>query len=490
MASTDEPEIDVEQAVADTDEYRLNLTVSVEDIGPCKKHVRVVIPQDDIQHFYGAAVDEMAGTATVPGFRVGKVPQKLVERRFRDELKGQVKQRLLIESLEQLSDDNELDPINEPDLDVDSIELPDEGDFEYEFDVEVRPEFELPDYEGLTIERPVAEVSDEDVAAYQQRFISQYGEMQEVETADEEGDFIEAKVLFEHGGSKLREISSINLELRPVLRFEDAELEGFDELMAGVKVGETRECDLTISTESENLEMRGETVHAKFTVQALLRLEVPEMDRELLQRLGLETEEELQEQIRKILERQAVYEQRQAARAQVLDKITESATWELPEQLVLRQTENALRREMLEMQQAGFTTHEIRARENEIRQRAVSTTRQALKEHFVLDKIATNESIEVTQSDLDAEIQLMAMQSGESARRVRARMIKNGMIDNLEAQVRERMAIDLILEKATFVDQPAESKTQDRVFAVAQSVCAPAPPASAPETDDEEGDDE
>jgi len=83
----------------------------------------------------------------------------------------------------------------------------------------------------------------------------------------------------------------------------------------------------------------------------------------------------------------------------VLKQITESATWDLPESMVQRQVENALYREVLEMQQAGFTDSQIEARKNQLLQSRISMTRQALKEHFVLDKIATAESIEVTALD-------------------------------------------------------------------------------------------
>ena len=155
----------------------------------------------------------------------------------------------------------------------------------------------------------------------------------------------------------------------------------------------------------------------------------------------------------------------------MLERITESADWDLPEELVTKQTENALRREILEMQQAGFTPQEIQARENEIRQHAISTTRQAIKEHFVLDRIAEEEELEVDGSDLDAEIQLMAMQSGENPRRLRARLIKSGMIENLEAQVRERKSIEVILEHAEFNDVEGEPLVRDPVATIDQSVC-------------------
>ncbi len=148
---------------------KMELDVEIKDAGPCKKHVRVRVPRAEIDRFYEETVKTLTERTAIPGFRPGHVPQKLVEKRFRTELSSDVKQRVLVESMEQLSENKELDPINEPDLDVEAIELPEEGDFEYEFDIEVRPEFELPNYDGLTIKRPVREVTDADVEKHYEK---------------------------------------------------------------------------------------------------------------------------------------------------------------------------------------------------------------------------------------------------------------------------------------------------------------------------------
>jgi trigger factor len=275
----------------------------------------------------------------------------------------------------------------------------------------------------------------------------------------------------QHEGRPLRHFAELTVQLKPALRFQDAELAGFDQLLLGANRGDTRSAEMTVSTEAETIALRGETLQAHFTVKDVLQVELPELDKEFLQRLGVETVEELRDEIRQILERQVTYQQRQSARSQVLEQITNSANWELPENLVLRQVENALRREILEMQQAGFTTQQIRARENRLRQQAISTTRQALKEHFVLDKIATLEAVEVAPEDMEFEIRLMAAQRGESPRRVRARLQKSGMIENLEAQIRERKAVDIILSRARYEDVQQQPEVEEDVEAVPQSVC-------------------
>lgn len=451
--------------------FKMSLSVDIANVGPCRKHVRVKVPQGDIEYFRNEALKEVAGSAAVPGFRAGHVPLKLVEKRFKKELSDQVRQRVLLTSLEQLAEDHSLDPINEPNFDVESLVLPEAGDFEYEFDVEVRPDFELPNYSGLTIKRPTREISDADVDAYLKKFLAQYGTATAVDEPAAAGHYVKVDIEFLWNGELLRRMSDLTLELRDKLRFPDGELSGFAELLAGARPGDVRETQLTISPEAESVEKRGETVQVRITIVEVLTQRLPELNKEFLSRLDMETEDELRTQIRNTLQRQLTFEQRQSTRKQVLEKITESASWELPEELVRKQVENALRREILEMQQAGYTTPEIRAREASLRQRSITTTRQALKEHFVLDRIATKESIEATPPDIDSEIYMMALQRGENPRRVRARMQKTGMIDNLEAQIRERKAVDFILKSAVYEDIPAPAPVSEDLETVSLAIC-------------------
>ncbi len=490
IPESDETEATSGTALAEEGEeapFKMSLTVDIQDAGPCKKHVKVTVPRGDLDHFYNEAVKDLVTTAAVPGFRTGHVPRKLIEKRFRKEVGEQVRQKVLMQSLQQLGEDHKLDAINEPDLDVETLVLPEEGDFAYEFDIEVRPEFDLPNYAGLSIKRPMRAITDAEVNAYLENYLAQFGQLVPHEGPAEAGDYVLAELSFESNGTELARSTEKQIRIRPTLRFSDAEVSGFDKLMAGVRPGDKREAKTTVSVEASKVELRGEPVTIHFDIKDVQRLRLPELNQEFLDQLDVESESVLRQEIREILERQVTYEQRQTTRRQVLEKITASANWDLPESLVKRQVENALHREILEMQQAGFTDEQIRARQNELLQKQISTTRQALKEHFVLDKIATQEKLEVTPQDKDVEIAYMAMQRGESPRKVRARLEKSGLIENLEAQILERKAVDVVLGKAVFQDVPGESGRKDDVEALELSVCgqdvSPAPQAA--ETDDE-----
>jgi len=450
---------------------RMALVVDIKDVGPCRKHVTVTVPESDIEEIREQCLEDLSVKAQVPGFRIGRAPRELLLRRFRDEITAEIKQKVLLASLDQLSTDNKLDPINEPKIDVESLEIPESGDFQYSFEVEVRPVFDLPDYTGLPIRRPSGEISETELSAYRDQFLSSYAARVPHDGPVSRGDFINCSMSFSHNGKVIREVEEVSVRVLPQLNFQDAVLEGFDTLMAGVTAGESRDGKIRISKQCPVVEMRGEEVSVTIAVGGVLRLEALAVDSKVLESVGASTPEELDKELKGSLARQLEFQQRQSARQQVLEKIVESADWDLPESLVRQQTENALRRELLEMQQAGFTREQVLARENEIRRNAIDTTRQALKEHFVLDRIATEEKIECEQEDIDRELLMMSFQSGEPVRRIRARLAKSGVMENPEAQLRERKAVDFILSKAKFQDVPREPFASNDAVGLRLAIC-------------------
>ena len=184
-------------------------------------------------------------------------------------------------------------------------------------------------------------------------------------------------------------------------------------------------------------------------------MRLPELTEEFLkEQLGVHSEEQLKERVRLVLERRLEYSQRQSAREQVIAQIAAASTWDLPHDLLVRQSRRALGRRMLEMREAGMSDEEIKSRQRLLERDVVNSTALALKEHFVLQKIAEVEKIELDDAEIEAEIERIADQSGESARRVRAQFEREDMIETLAAQLIERKALNLILENATYEDVP------------------------------------
>lgn len=450
-------------AVAEEEEKEhLNQEVKVETRGTCQRHVMVTIPREDIERFFDKEFSELMPKAHVPGFRPGHAPRKLVEARFRKDIADKVKHELIMTSLTQVNEDEKLSAISEPDMDLEAVELPESGPLTFEFDIEVRPEFDIPQWRGLKIEKPMREFNATDVEQTLQDVLARRGRLVPFDGPASSGDYISVNLTFKHGDEVLSSAEEEVIRIRPVLSFRDGNIKNFDKLMEGVRAGETRHGEAELSNDAPNEALRGKNVSATFEVLEVKKLEVPPMTPELLDELGGFTDEgELRDAILDQLGRQLEYEQHRRAREQITAALTVAANWDLPPALLQRQSRRELQRAVMELQRSGFSDDDIRAHENALRQNSMASTARALKEHFILERIAEDEQIDAEEGDYEAEIRLIAAQTDESPRRVRARLEKAGSMDVLRNQIVERKVIERILAHATFKEVPYHLRRTD-----------------------------
>jgi trigger factor len=439
----------------------LKLEVQIASPGACQRHITVTIPREEIDRYFDKAFGELMPTAAVPGFRAGRAPRKLVEHRFRKDVADKVKGSLLMDSLGQVSEENKLSAISEPDLDVSAVELPDEGPLTYEFDLEVRPEFDLPQWKGFTIERPGREFTSKDIDAQLRRMLANRGRLVPHDGPASKDDHVTANLTLMDGERVVHESRDVALRLADILSFRDGRIEGFAKGMKGVKAGESRTLPIHMS-DAAGEALRGKELAAKFDVLEVKKLELPELTPELLMELGdFDSEGALRDALRDSLERQLKYHQQQRARKQITGLLTAAANWDLPPGLLRRQSRRELERAKLELQRNGFSDEQVQAHENLLRQNTLENTARLLKEHFILERIAEEENLEENEADYDEEIRLIADQSGESPRRVRAQLEQRDLMDVLRNQIIERKVVDLVHSHAKFKDVPFELEGPD-----------------------------
>ena len=460
--STDEmlpeaPETSAEGDEGEVKPEKLNLDIRIQSPSACERHVTVSVAREDIDRYFDKAFTELMPKAAVPGFRSGRAPRKLVESRFRKDLADQVKGSLLMDSMAQITDESKLAAISEPTFDAGAVKIPDEGPMTFEFNIEVRPEFDMPNWKGLKIERPIKEFTDADINIRLEEILAKHGRLVPFDGAASSGDYVVCNLSFKDGDRVISESKEEVIRIRSVLSFRDGKIEGFDKLMKGVKADETRVGEAKLTNDAPNEALRGKTVSAVFEVLEIKQLKLPELTPEFVSEMGFDSEEELRMGILADLKRKLEYHQQQRAREQVTALLTESASWELPPDLLRRQARRELERAVLELRRAGFSDSEILNHENALRQNSAVSTAKALKEHFILERIAEEEGVDAETQDYDAEIQLIAMQTDESPRRIRARIEKGGMMDALRNQIVERKVIGAVLAQATFKDLPYDA---------------------------------
>ncbi|HEV3204361.1 MAG TPA: trigger factor [Gemmataceae bacterium] len=465
QAAAEAPE--TENGEAEKEPEKLHQAVEMRDVGPCKKHIKVTIDRDDVQKRLDLKYTELVGEANVPGFRPGKAPRKIIERRFAKDVEGQVKSEVLMASLEQLAEEQDVAPLSTPNLDPEKITMPGDGPMVYEFEVEVRPQFDLPNYKGLKIKRPVKDFNEAEVDEEQRRVLAPYGQLvPKPEGNAQIGDYLIADIYAKEGDRVITDLKEVKIRIESRLAFKDGVAEKFGEETTGAKAGDNRPVEIKISDAAADPGLRGKTLQASFAIKDVKMLRLPELTHEFLHEFAVHTVDQFRERIRVLMQRKLEYMQRQSAREQVLNEIAAASTWDLPQDLLIRQARKAFQRKIMDMRSSGISEQEILAQKRILEQNVLNNTAKALKEHFVLQKIAEVEKIDVDDDEIYDEIERIADQNNESPRRLRARLEKDDLIDVLAIDIVERKVLDLILQNAEYDDVPLGKQEQQTVATV------------------------
>ena len=243
MSTSTEPATDDTQ----DEKPQIQLDFNVESPQACLREVIVTIPESEVKRYLKEAYDELVPEAQVPGFRSGRAPRKLVEKQFKDRVSDQVKGSLLMDSLSQVTESAGFSAIGEPDFDYNSISLPDAGEFKFQFQIEVRPEFKTPTWKGLKLAKPVEEISDDQVQQALDRVLAKYASLEATDEPADMGDRLLITAVFKHNGKVLSDMDEERVVLENRLSFSDAVCEGFGELMKGAKEGDTRNGKVTVA---------------------------------------------------------------------------------------------------------------------------------------------------------------------------------------------------------------------------------------------------
>jgi len=466
---------DESTAVEETEE-ELKFDVKIEDAGPACKSLTITIPEDEIkaktENVYGDLEDE----AVVPGFRRGRAPRRLLEKRFSSHVSDDVKNQLLSESYTKAIEDNGLDPLSDPQIDdAENLKLPESGDLTFTVKVEVTPDVELPAYDSLEVTKTVTEVTDSDVDDEIERVCQQNGKPIEPEDAKiKEGDYAGVSVKIYEGedpGDDAEPIQEVPLDY-VMVNGESAEYKGH---VAGIVVedlgkqlaGKSVEDELTISmtgpASHENEKIREQPITIKLTVGTVHRIE-PATIEQITEQMGLSGEDELKQRVRTMLEQKAEQNTQADLYQQLTDALVEKIDLELPKGITDQQASRVLQRQGMEMMYRGVPEEEVRAKLADMRSESEEQAARQLKQFFILDKASKELEIDVDEQELNNRIAMMAMQQGRRPDKLRQEMGKQGQIEQLYLQIREQKTLDKILESAK-VNEVKETSEGDKADA-------------------------
>ncbi|HEV2296720.1 MAG TPA: trigger factor [Tepidisphaeraceae bacterium] len=436
-------------AAVEDQEQAFEYPIRVEDAGPATKKVSVEIPRERIESKLQEQYKELRQQAAIPGFRVGHAPQKLIEKRFASDVRDQVRRALISESYEQAVEKNSLQVIGEPQFDnPDAMQLPDSGSLTYTFEVEVQPDITLPELSRLKVKKPKIDVSDENVQQALTNLREQQGTLVPVEDRGvEDKDYLIADVHVKDGDTVVAHQHDAQIVARPG-RLAGIQVEDLPAQLRGLKPGEKRELKLTAPATHPNEQIRGKQVTVEVELKDVKRLEPAEVDQEFLEGLGFQNEQELLDALRQQMVERIQYDVQQSMREQVNKYLLENVQIDLPAKLSDRQAERIVQRRAMDLMMRGMPREAVESNIEKLSGGAKDEAVKELKLFFILQKIATDQKVDVDEAELNGRIAMLAAQRGRRPEKMKQEMSKDGSLANLYVQMREQKAVDKILETA------------------------------------------
>ncbi len=423
--------------------------ISIEDSGPAAKKVSIEIPEDRIKTKMEEQFAELQEVAHLPGFRAGKAPRALLEKRFAADLKKQVRDTLIREAYQQALEKNSLKVIGEPEFDEnEKLELPASGPLKFSFNIEVTPTIEIPNLADLTVKKPIIKVNDEHVQQALQNLREQQGTLIPVEGRGvKEKDFLTADIAIKLGDELIGNQFDTQVVARSS-KIGDIEVKDLAEQLAGANVDETRTVKATAPDNHPAEKIRGKEVNIEIKVKDIKELELATIDEDFLDSLGFTTADELNEELRKQMVERIENDVKVAMHNQVRSHLIKNINVELPAKLSKSQESRIVNRRANELMMRGMQVEQIRANLDRLTAGAADQAKNELKLFFALSKVAAENELEVDEAEVNGQIAYMAMMQNQRPEKLKQSMANSGQLSDLWLSLRERKALDKLLEGA------------------------------------------
>ncbi len=435
------------------------MSIDVTDVAPCRKRVKVEVPATRVDSLFDETYNSIGQQVALKGFRKGHAPRRALEKRFAGEVARDVRSRLMQEVLGEGLREKNLSPLGEPELDSETLEAKPGEAFRFEAEIDVRPDFELPEYKGLAITDPAVAPTEEEIQEQLQRLADYFKDHQVKLTPAEEGDVLEADVVFSARGETLFEESDQRIAVEGSQVF-GIEVEGLVARLAGAEPGGQILLTLTLPEDYPRKDLRGVEAELRLSVKKVLRTVTPPVDDELAKKLGMDDLAALRRQIENNLEGEKRTEARKAMEAQLADKLLESVSFELPEAFLRKQIDQNTARTRMRLAQMGAGAEFLQEREEELKERAASETEREIRRTIVYDAIADQEKIEVEEAEIRAHLDALARHHQPTPAKMLERIQELNGLPAMAAEIRDLKVTQFLLDHAD-IQSSAPSAGED-----------------------------
>ncbi|MGD0265111.1 MAG: trigger factor [Candidatus Methylomirabilota bacterium] len=426
------------------------MKVTVEELSPSRRALNVEVAPEQVAATMEATLKELSRKIHVPGFRKGKVPPEIIQRRFQSDIQEEVLRELIPDSYRQALTQVELTPVSQPR--VEDVHFHAGEPLRYRAIVEVKPPVTMKDYRGIPLERKVVEVTDQEVERALEFLREDAAEYAPMEGWPAMRDDL---IVLDHEGSihgkPFKGGSGKNLTL---LLGRGGYLPGFEEQVVGLQKGDSKQFRLTLPADSPRKDLAGRAAEFRVAIKEVKKRRVPELNDEFARTAGdVESVAALRDKLRERLKARKVREQEAELKRTLLEKLAATHEVELPEALVEAEAASLLQEMLGTLRASGGRVQGLAENAEALSAKAFEMARRRVKESLLLDAVARQENLTVSDAEVEAEIEAMAAAyPAEGGAPVRRAMEDPGRRAGLQARLLERKALEFLYQEARITE--------------------------------------
>ena len=433
------------------------MNVTVENLAPCKKLVRVEVEAKAVDEAFDAVTKDFQKQASLPGFRPGKAPRALVLKKYEADIKTEAKRKLIGDAYRKAVDEKKIAVVGYPD--IEEIQFGRGQALQFAATIETAPEFPMPDYKGLKVKREVKSVADADVERALELLRQQHTKFETVAREARPGDIVVVNYTGTCDGKPITDTAPTAKGLTEQKNFwvdigPGAFLPGFAEALTGAKAGDKRPIIVDFPADFVTRELAGKKGAFEVEVVEVKEKILPPVDDAFAKLYSAESLEKLRAGVRHDLENELNYSQAKAVRAQVVRGLLDRVNFDLPESAVVQETRNAVYDIVRQNTKRGVTREMIEKQKEEIYSIATNNAKERVKLAFLMQRIAEKENLEVSQEEILKRAQSLASLYQIPLDKFLKDLQKRNGVPELYEQILHEKALDLLEKDAVIEDVP------------------------------------
>ena len=439
------------------------MEVTITDLSPCKKQLRIEIDAETVNAKFDAVAKDFRRHAHLPGFRPGKAPLANVMRSYGDKIGEEAKRTLMSDSYAKALKENELRPVIMPE--VEELQFGHGKPFQYLATLEVTPAFEMPEYIGIEVEKERHSVNDADIAKALDTLREQRVSYADMDRPVVEDDFIVVNFTGTIDDKPITDLIKVARGLTEQKNFwlhktQNPLIPGTVEALIGSSKGDKKTVTVTIPDDFVYEEIVGKEAKYEIEVVQVKEKSLPELDDKFAKGFGAESMDKLREGVENDLKNELEYSKKKSIRNQCVDKLLGAVNCDLPETIVNEATRAAVHNIVQQNHQRGVGKEIIEENKDKIYANAKTDAEVRVKANYILSKIAEKEGIKVTDKELSRQVAAMAAQQKIKPQKLAQQLKDNGTIYQVQEEIMNAKVIDLLEEKAkvTEIDPKPEAE--------------------------------